>query len=96
MIQQLLIKPIITEKSISQTKKGFYTFAVNNFSRKGEIKKTIEDQFNVDVLAIRTIRMPGKTHRSGKTMKKVYLPSWKKAIVKLAKDQKITLFEVGS
>ncbi len=96
MKSTILIKPIITERSIEQTKKGFYTFVVGILARKGIIKKTIEDQFGVDVIAIRTIKMPEKSRRIGKNMNKTKTPFWKKAIVKLGKEQKIPIFDVGN
>lgn len=95
MDKQVLIAPITTERSTAFAKSGFYTFAVSQKMRKGEIKKAIEDQFQVNVVEIRTIRMPGKKRRKGKYMREVSSPSWKKAIVKIKKDQKIPIFEVG-
>lgn len=96
MNSQILKKPVITEKSTKQTKKGFYTFSVSLRSGKEEIKKAVKDQFNVDVVSIRTVKMHGKEKRVGRLGRQISAKPWKKAIVKLKKDQKITLFEVSS
>lgn len=89
-------KPIITERSIKQTKKGFYTFGVEKTARKEEIKKAVENQFQVNVVSIKTIKMSEKTRRSGKSMRKSVTPQWKKAIIKIKDGQKIALFEIGT
>ncbi len=93
----ILIKPIITEKSLKMTKKGYYTFAVDSLANKNQIKEALEKQFNVEVLNIKTIKIPPKIKkiraRIGQT---VVRPAWKKAIVKLNKEQKIKFFEVSS
>lgn len=95
-MDRLIIKrPLITERSMAQTKKGFYTFAVSKDERKESIKKAIEKLFNVNVLSLRTISRPGKVKRSGKTRTLTRSSDWKKVIVKLKKDQKIALFDIG-
>lgn len=92
----ILKKPIITEKSIAKAKLGFYTFAVDKDAGKETIKKAVEDQFGVNVVSIKTVKMPGKTRKVGKLRKEICTSSWKKAIVKLKKEQKIPIFEVGT
>lgn len=92
----ILKRPIITERSTLAAKKGFYTFAVVKNARKEQIKKAIEDQFGINVVSIRTIKMPEKTKRSSKTGRTSTSGEWKKAIVKVKTGEKITLFEVGS
>lgn len=92
----ILTRPIITEKSTSASKKGFYTFGVFKGARKEQIKKVIESQFGVNVVSIRTIKMPRKTKRSGKSGRTSTSTQWKKAIVKIREGEKIALFEVGA
>lgn len=92
----ILKRPIITERSIEQTKKGFYTFGVDLDARKEDIKKAVEKQFGVNVLSIRTIKMPEKTKRSGRTGRIITRNEWKKAVVKIKTGQKISLFDVSS
>ena len=92
----IIKKPIITERSLQQTKNGLFTFAFERNVTKLKAKKAIEEQFGVNVTDIKMIKMPGKTKRAGKKMRKVNLSSWKKIIVRLKKDQKIPVFEISS
>lgn len=92
----ILQKPLITEKSINNTKSGNYTFAVEIAYTKNQIKSIIEKQYKVNVIDIKTISMHGKSRKNARTGRKSKTSAWKKAIVKIAKDQKIPVFEVGS
>lgn len=88
----IIIKPIITEKSMEDMAYGKYTFMVNKKSNKSEIKKAIENIFDVKVEKVNTMNMLGKVKRQG--MHSGRRPSWKKAIVKLTDDSKrIEFFE---
>lgn len=93
-IGNILLKPIITEKSTKNTAKNLYTFKVALKANKFEIKKAIEKTFNVNVTDIKTIILKGKTKRAGKRRLEVKKSSWKKAIISLKPEQKIDLFEV--
>lgn len=88
----ILLKPVITEKSMQQAANGWYTFKVTLQSEKPMIARAIEKQFKVNVTDIKTITMKAKPKRTGKRRIEVTRASWKKAIVKLKKDQKIDLF----
>ncbi len=77
------------------SQKGWYSFIVPLRSRKETIAKEISKLYNVTVTQIRTIRRTGKTHRVGRKMTIVQRPDWKKAMVRLAKGQKIAVFDVG-
>lgn len=92
---RVLIKPIITEKSMQDANSGWYTFAVVKEANKEVIKKAVEDQFKVDVLGVRTLIMKGKSKRVGRRRQTVKTSSWKKAKVLLGPEQKIDLFEVN-
>jgi len=94
-ITQVLVKPVITEESMKDASSGWYTFVVAMASDKNTIRKAVEDQFKVKVLAVKTLIMKGKSRRVGRRRLKVKESSWKKAIVKLGPDQKIDLFEVN-
>lgn len=94
-LTQILIKPIITEKSMKDASLGWYTFSVNRAANKKEIKKAVEDQFKVNVLMVKTQTVKGKTKRVGRRRQEVKGSPWKKAIVKLGAEQKIDLFEVS-
>ena len=87
----IIIKPIVTEKSMMAMEENKYTFKVRKDSNKTEIKKAIEELFNVDVVKVNTMNVKGKVKRLGKNEGK--RADWKKAIVKLAPGSKIELFE---
>ena len=88
----IIIKPIITEKSMEDMSFNKYTFMVDKKANKTEIKKAIETIFGVKVEKVNTMNMLGKIKRQG--MHSGRRPSWKKAIVKLTDDsKKIEFFE---
>lgn len=74
-----------------QEKLNKYVFEVDLGAGKIEIKRAVEDRFKVHVLSIRTIVLPGKIKRMGRFSGR--RPDRKKAVVTLAKDEKIELFE---
>jgi len=89
---QVIIKPLITEKSTIQKEgENQVTFAVARRANKIEIGRAIEDIFKVKVTNVRTINMMGKKKRHGKKIGKK--PDWKKAIVTLAPGERIDFFE---
>lgn len=94
MIHQVLIRPVITEKSMDLAKSGWFTFAVDVMSDKNMIAAAVEKQFKVDVTSVKTIKMAGKAKRTGRRRSEQAAKPWKKAVVKLKKDQKIDLFAV--
>ncbi len=63
---------------------------------KTELKELAEKLFKVDVLAIKTVLVKGKTRRSLKNRRVRKLSNWKKAIVKIKEGQKIEVFDIGS
>lgn len=91
-LTEVLIKPIITEKSLNQTGQGWYTFMVAEKAVKNEIKRAVEKMFKVNVLVVKTLINKGKAVKSGKKRTVKKQSNWKKAFVKLAKEQKIDLF----
>ena len=88
------IRPIITEKSMTQAQKGWYSFAVSRLIRKESIAREVARLYNVTVRDVRTIHKTGKVRRSGRKMLATRHADWKKALVKLAKGQRIPVFEV--
>ena len=88
----IIIKPIITEKSSQLVENLQYTFEVAKDANKVEIKNAIEKIFKVKVVEIRTINV----HRKAKRMQRFegFKPAYKKAIVRLAAGQTIDVFEV--
>jgi len=89
----ILVKPIITEKSMSQTSDKKYTFRVPLDVNKIEIAKAVEEVFGVKVAKVSTMHVLGKYKRQGR--KGGYRPDWKKAIVKLTEDSKTIEFFDG-
>jgi len=90
----ILIKPIISEKSIPLSAKKKYTFRVNIGANKDEIKKDVEKIFGVKVLSVKTSIQHGKKYRTGKKWTIARKADWKKAIVAIQPDKQIDLFEV--
>ena len=88
----VLLRPVITERSMSQTNEGRYTFAVATDATKQEIAEAVAEQFKVDVVAVNTMPVRGKKRRLGR--KTGTTPDWKKAVVTIAKGQKIEKYFV--
>jgi large subunit ribosomal protein L23 len=91
----VILGPIISEKSMTDATSGKYTFSVTAQSTKKDIKKAIEEQFKVNVVKIATITIKGRSSKNGiKRIQTVKQP-FKKAIALLKKDQKIAIFDAG-
>ena len=91
--QDIIIKPVITEKSMDGLQAGKYTFKVAKDATKPEIKKAIEKLFGVEVDKVTTMNVNGKMKRLGRY--EGMTASWKKAIVTLTADSKsIEFFEM--
>ncbi|HEX9270465.1 MAG TPA: 50S ribosomal protein L23 [Candidatus Limnocylindria bacterium] len=83
----VLLRPVITEKSMSGTNGGRYTFAVAKDATKQEIAQAVAEAFKVDVVAVNTSTVHGKSRRIGRRIGKQ--PDWKKAVVTLGEGQRI-------
>lgn len=94
-MKSALIRPLITEKTLTLAASGWYTFVVDEKADKGLIARAISDFYKVKVVDVRVISMHGKTRRVGKLMKHTHRADWKKAMVRLLKGQKIDAFEVS-
>ena len=82
--EEIIIKPIITERSSEGLQEGKYTFKVNKKATKIEIAKAVEKLFGVKVLKVNTISVKGKEKRVG--AHKGMTSDWKKAIVTIDTD----------
>lgn len=91
----VIIAPVISEKSTKDAASGKFTFKVAKEADKNLIKKVIEEKFKVNVVSVSTSINKGKKRRFGMKRIEKAMPEWKKAIVALKKDQKIDLFEVA-
>ena len=89
--RDILVRPLITEKTTMLMQEGKYAFVVAKTANKIEIAKAVETVFNVKVLAVNTVNVMGKTKRMGRHEGK--RPDYKKAIVKLAPGERIEFFE---
>lgn len=94
-IRDVIIAPVITEKSMKDAGLGRYTFKVATAANKPLIKEAVEKQFKVKVLKIFVSIVKGRTDKKGAKREEFVKSAWKKATVQLAKDQKIALFDVG-
>jgi large subunit ribosomal protein L23 len=90
--RNVLLRPIISEKSVLETERNNYTFAVARDANKFQIKAAVETGFKVDVLGVRVLTVKPKQKRRGRRTLGM-VPGWRKAIVTIAAGQKIELFE---
>lgn len=90
--QDIIIKPVITERSMEGIALKKYTFKVAKSANKLEIAKACEELFGVKVAKVNTMNVKGHYKRQGRS--EGYTPDWKKAIVTLKEDSKgIEFFE---
>ena len=90
--QDVVLRPVVTEKStVSRELANVVTLAVNPHANKQQIKQAVEAIWQVDVVDVRTIRMPRKSRRVGRFVGRK--SEWKKAMVTLAEGQSIEFFE---
>lgn len=88
----IIIRPIITEKSMMGIAEKKYTFEVAQTATKIDIANAVEEAFKVKVAKVNTVSVRGKLKRQGRTQG--YTKSWKKAVVTLTEDSKsIEFFE---
>ncbi|MDP8255540.1 MAG: 50S ribosomal protein L23 [Candidatus Alcyoniella australis] len=89
---QVIRRPVITEKTnLAKDSANQFVFEVMRDANKVEIRKAVEELFNVTVVDVQTMVINGKTKRVGRNMGK--RKTWKKALVKLAAGETIDFFE---
>ena len=93
MVQDIIIKPVITEASMDRIADKTYTFKVRTDATKPEIANAVEVMFGVKVAKVNTISMKKKPKRLG--VHAGYTSDWKKAIVTLKSDSKTIEFFDG-
>lgn len=91
--RDIILAPVITEKSVAALSEKKYTFRVADGVNKIEIAKAVEEIFGVKVAKVNTISMKGKKRRMGRF--EGYTSDWKKAIVTLTPDSKTIEFFDG-
>lgn len=89
--EQILIEPVLTEKTNALREEGKYVFKVDPSASKIQIKEAVRRLFNVHPVSCTVMVVGGKPKRV--RGKPGYTSSWKKAVVRLSKDEKIALFE---
>lgn len=91
LARQVIIEPVVSEKSYALMADGKYTFRVDDRAHKTQVAHAVEEIFDVEVVEVRTLHVRPKPKRrglhSGRTR------GWKKAIVELAPGDRIELFE---
>ncbi|MDI7250556.1 MAG: 50S ribosomal protein L23 [Bacillota bacterium] len=90
-IHDVIIRPIVSEKSNALMGQGKYTFVVHPRATKVQIRQAVEELFRVKVRAVNTAHLRGKPRRFG--VHRGRTPAWKKAVVTLAPGEKIQFFE---
>jgi large subunit ribosomal protein L23 len=91
---KVVIRPIDTEKTRYQASElGQYTFEIDRRANKVEVKRAIEEIFEVDVVSVNVVNMPAKASRRSGRRRVVRRSSWKKAVVTLAEGQRLDVFE---
>ena len=90
-LNNLIYKPIVTEKKYAQVTNGFYSFKVAMDANKESVAKEIEKMYGVKVTAVKTIVVPGKPRRVSGTRRYSGRVKWKKATVKLKEGQTIDI-----
>jgi large subunit ribosomal protein L23 len=89
--RQVIVEPVVSEKSYALMAEGKYTFRVNDRAHKTQIRSAVERIFGVEVVAVRTSRVRPKPKRRG--VHSGQTRGWKKAIVELKSGDQIELFE---
>jgi len=89
----VLLRPVVTERSMDDTAEKKYTFIVDRRANKTEIKAAVEEAFGVQVVSVNTANFTGKLKRQG--MFSGYTAAYKKAIVKLSESSKTIEFFEG-
>jgi large subunit ribosomal protein L23 len=93
LAQDIIIKPIITERSMDLLQQGKYTFKVAKGVNKIQIRAAVEELFGVKVKSVNTMNCLGRKKRMG--INSGFTPAWKKAIVTLKEDSKTIEFFDG-
>jgi large subunit ribosomal protein L23 len=87
---QVIIRPVVSEKTYALAEAGKYTFRVDDHAHKTQIRQAIEQLFDVNVVDVRTASVKSKPKRRGYTSGRTR--TWKKAIVQVQEGQAIPIF----
>ena len=87
----ILLAPVVSEKSYSHLPERKYTFRVHQDAHKTQIRQAVEQLFEVDVVDVKVLKVQAKPKRRG--LVRGTRPGWKKAVVKIREGQEIQIFE---
>ena len=92
---EIIIRPVISEKSMDESQRGKYTFQVRDEASKIQIEAAVEEIFKVKVASVNVLTTKSKEKRGGTRRSRIggRTTPWRKAIVTLAPGQKIEFFE---
>jgi large subunit ribosomal protein L23 len=88
---EVLLAPVVSEKSYSQIEQRKYTFKVHKDAHKTQIRQAVEELFEVRVADVKVLKVQPKPKRRG--LSRGTRPGWKKAIVQLREGESIEIFE---
>jgi large subunit ribosomal protein L23 len=89
--RQILLAPVVSEKSYSLIEENKYSFKVHQKAHKTQIRQAVEELFDVTVVGVNVVKVQPKPKRRG--MHRGIRPGWKKAIVQLREGDRIEIFE---
>jgi large subunit ribosomal protein L23 len=89
-VTQVLLAPVVSEKSYGMTERGKFTFKVHPDAHKTQIRQAVEAMFDVHVVAVNVLKVQAKPKRRG-TFRGTR-PGWKKAVVQLREGETIDVF----
>ncbi len=91
----VIVRPIISEKSMDESGRGKYTFEVHGYASKIQVKAAVEELFKVSVTKVNVLTTQAKEKRRGTKRGRIsgWTTPWRKATVTLAAGQKIEFFE---
>jgi large subunit ribosomal protein L23 len=89
--RDILIAPVVSEKSYSLIEGNKYSFRVHDKAHKTQIRQAVEELFDVHVEGVNVLKVQSKPKRRG--MNRGKKPGWKKAIVQLREGERIEIFE---
>jgi large subunit ribosomal protein L23 len=87
---QVIIRPVVSEKTYVLAELGKYTFRVADVAHKTQIRQAVEELFDVKVVAVRTSSVKSKPKRRGQTSGRTR--QWKKAVVQVREGDAIPIF----
>ena len=88
---QVLLAPVVTEKSYELIEDGKYSFRIHPEAHKTQVRQAVEELFDVHVQGVNIVKVKSKPKRRG--MRAGRKPGWKKAIVQLRQGESIEIFE---